>query len=218
MTRQPVHTVLFDLDGTLTDTAILTKRALVRMSPVYGLDVPTEKMMKEAMGYATIEYVDRLYPDAPDAVRDEIISLIDQWELDELENKKDILFDGCLELLERLQELGIRMCLVSTGTHIHVHRFISETGIAGYFDVIVCDCEDKTDAVREMIRGSDKRGIVFVGDMLKDYDAARRNGILSVGACYGYCDRGTMEFDLFIDHPMELLDMIQLNTKDLKRR
>ena len=212
MKQYPIHTVLFDLDGTLTDTAILTKLALERLSPEYGQAVPTDKMMKEAMGYVTPEYVRRMYPAASQAVLDEISELIDQAELDELEFSGDILFDGSLELLDRLKELGIRLCIVSAGSDLHVYTIIEETGIKDYFDLITCGHSDKTEAVREMILGSDKSGIVFVGDMLKDYIAARGNGILSVGACYGYCDRETADFDLFIDHPLELLDMIQLNT------
>ena len=50
----------------------------------------------------------------------------------------------------------------------------------------------------------------MVGDMKKDYDAARANGIISIGACYGYCIKELSEFDFYIHTPLDLLDIIKI--------
>ena len=50
----------------------------------------------------------------------------------------------------------------------------------------------------------------MVGDMKKDCEGAAANGILSVGACFGYCIRELAEFDLYIDSPMDLLGIMRI--------
>jgi len=209
MIKIPVHTVVFDLDGTLSDTVILTMGALRRIAPEYGLEIPPESFVREVTGYATPEFYRRMFPDTPQAVLDIAGPLISQGEMDELVSVKEkVLFDGCIEMLERLKELDVCMHLASTGSENHVYTIISESGIEDYFASIAYGLKEKTDAVREMIGGGDRSGFVLVGDMIKDQKAARDNGIVSVGACYGYCNRDTADFDFYISHPMELFDII----------
>jgi phosphoglycolate phosphatase len=209
MAKHLFHTIIFDLDGTLSDTAILTMDALTSLAPLYDLEVPSREVVTEAMGYETPEFFYRLFPGAAHNVIDPIGPLIDQGEIDALKSKKEsLLFEGCLELLEKLKEEGVRLYIVSTGTKDHVDSILRETEITDFFDMVYCECADKTDAIRQIVNGEDTNGFVFVGDMIKDYVAARQNGVLSVGACYGYCKRESADFDLYIDHPFDLLDIL----------
>ena len=43
-----IHTVIFDLDGTLSDSAILTVEALKRVAPNFGLPVPPVSDIRRA--------------------------------------------------------------------------------------------------------------------------------------------------------------------------
>jgi len=207
--KKQVHTVIFDLDGTLSDTVILTMGALRRIAPGYGFEVPPEEFVRKVTGYAAPEFYRRLFPDAPQDVLDIAGPLISQGEMDELASVKgQILFDGCREMLSRLKDLGVNMYLASTGSRNHVYTIISESGIEDYFASIACGLKDKTETLREMIGGRAPGGFVMVGDMIKDQRAAHDNGITSIGACYGYCDRETAAFDFYIDHPLELFDLL----------
>ena len=184
-------------------------RAIHRLAPEHGWPIPSEEEVKESMGFATPEFVKRVFPGMEQSALDTIGPMLDEGELDELKFIDNILFDGCKELLEFLTAAGIRMHLVSTGSKKHVHTILSESGIDHFFDQIASACSDKREILREMIGGSGSGGIIMVGDMMKDQAAARENGILSVGACYGYCDRHTSGFDLYIDHPLDLLNIFQ---------
>jgi HAD superfamily hydrolase (TIGR01549 family) len=209
MKKNSIHTIIFDLDGTLSDTVILTMGALNRISPMFGLEVPPEKKVREATGYVAHEFYREMFPDAPADVLDIAGPLISQGEMEEFESiKEKVLFDGCTEMLKRLKELGITLYIASTGSRDHVNTILSGSGIKDFFDLISCDSADKTEMIKAMIKSRDKSGFVMVGDMIKDQVAARNNGILSVGACYGYCNRETSDFDLYIDHPMELFDIL----------
>jgi len=214
-TVKQVHTVIFDLDGTISDTVILTMRSLNRYAPGYGLEVPAEENVRASTGYAAAEFYRRMFPGAPQDVIDIAGPVISQGEMEELDVVKEkVLFDGCLEMLERLKGLGVKIYIASTGSRHHVYSIISKSGIENYFDMISCECTEKTGVVREMIGGGDKGGFVFVGDMIIDQVAARENEIVSIGACYGYCDRETADFDLYIDHPLELFDILEFQKTD----
>ena len=210
MKNNPIHTVIFDLDGTLSDTAILTMKVLGRFAPEYGLPVPSEEMIKDLMGYKTPEFIGHLFPDLTLDEAEKLGRIMDREELKELKNVDDILFDGVLELLKSLKDLGIRMHIASTGSTERVMTTLSVADIEEFFDTVVSGCSDKTEILCEMTKGGEKNGYIMVGDSIKDYTAARENGIVSVGVCLGYCSRETSKFDLYIDHPLELLNILRL--------
>ena len=206
-----IHTVIFDLDGTLSDSAILTIEALKTVAPNCGLPMLSIEDIRLAMGNAIPEFYYILFPDHDRDIVHNAGMLVDQEELRLLPSLSGrLLFDGCRELLERLKEKGIRLCIASTGDKDHVFPIMNETGITRFFDTISCGRPDKAEMRREMTEGSDKKGCVMLGDMKKDCEGARANGIVSVGACYGYCKKEHSDFDYYISAPLELLDILKI--------
>ena len=206
-----VHTVIFDMDGTLSDSAVLTMAALGNIAPDYGLPMPPEDAIRRATGNANPEFYYILFPEFPRDLIYNMGTLVEQEELTILPSVHDrLLFGGCRELLIRLKESNIRLYIASTGDKEHVSSVLRETGIMYLFDRISCGCPDKTEMLREMTKEGDKNGYIMVGDMKKDYEAARANGIISVGACYGYCRRELSGFDFYIDTPLELLQVLHI--------
>lgn len=210
-----IHTVIFDLDGTLSDSAVLTMAAFERVAPVYGLPVPSLEAVRGAMGHANPEFYYILFPDFP---RDMVYDMGNSVELEELRVLPSVggrlLFKGCRELIACLKEHGVQLYIASTGDREHVFSVLSETGIIGFFDKICCGRSDKIEMLREITEDGDKDGYLMVGDMGKDHDGARANGILSVGACYGYCKRELTDFDFYIDEPFELLSYCTFKNPD----
>ncbi len=207
--RQGFHTVLFDLDGTLSHSALLTMEAFAALAPRFGLPVPEEAAVRRATGYANPEFYDRVFPDAP---RDIVSALGIEIEKEELRILpglgEKLLFPGCKGMLERLRGDGVRVYLVSTGDPEHVYSVLRETGILPLFDQIACGRPDKEGMLRELTADREKSGYIMVGDMRKDSDGARANGILSAGACFGYCRRELAEFDMYLDAPAALLTLV----------
>ena len=205
------HTIIFDLDGTISDSAVLTLAAFNNLLTAQGIPVPSIEAIRRAMGYPTPEFYYILFPEYP---RDMVFSmgrLVEQEELRILPSISNrLLFGGCVELLKYLKERGIHLYIASTGARDHVFPVLEETGIIGFFDSVSCGRPDKIETLRELTRDGNKNGYVMVGDMKKDHEGARANGILSVGACYGYCRRETTEFDLYIDEPFELLKILSI--------
>jgi len=210
-----IHTVIFDLDGTLSDSSVVTMEACKRVLPDYGLPMPAIDAVKRATGHPNPEFYYILFPDHD---RDTVYKAGQQVEREEkhaISSLGDkLLFPGCRELLERLKEKGIRLCIASLGDEEHVLTILNSSGVIGFFETVLFaqpgKTEDKTEMLRELIGKSDKSGCVMVGDMKKDYEAARLNGIVSAGACYGYCKEDISEFDFYMYSPLELLDILNL--------
>ena len=204
------HTVIFDLDGTLSDSAILTMEALNIAAPKFGLPVPSEEDVRKATGNANPEFYYILYPDYPRELVEKTGSLVEQEELRILPAvSRKLLFEGCGDLLASLMEQDMRLYIASTGDREHVYSILYETGIINYFSVISCNSPDKTEMLCNLTATGNRKGYVMVGDMKKDYEAARKNNILSVGACFGYCRPEHSDFDFYIDKPHNLLDILR---------
>ena len=202
------HTIIFDLDGTLANSALLTIAAFEAVAPKYGLPLPTAEKITRTIGYANPEFYFRLFPDSPRETVAAFGAAIEAEETRQLPRfRKTLLFEGCRKMLAQLHACGIHLHIASTGDHNHVYGILQETGIIGYFDQVRCGHSDKTDMLRELAAHKDKNGMLMVGDMRKDYEAARANGILSVGACYGYCDKKQTDFDLYAHTPDEILGL-----------
>jgi len=199
------------MDGTLSDSAVLTIAAFKKVAPRFGLPVPSVEDIRRATGNPNPEFYYILLPDFPRELVYNAGVEVEKEELNVLPTVSNtLLFRGCKELLERLKEYGVRLCIASTGDEGHVAAVLQGTGIAPLFDTISCGRPDKTEMLRELAERGEKSGYVMVGDMKKDYEAARANAILSVGACYGYCSRDLTDFDLYIDTPEELPQILNI--------
>jgi len=200
-----IKNVIFDMDGTLADTAVLTDAAFKNLAPELGFTPPEIGVIRSAIGYQNPEFYYQIFKTEPA----ELVKKIGEATEDEEQRMLpdfggDFLFPGVRELLNELRERKINLFIASTGSEAHVYSILNKAGIAGYFNKILCDKPEKAGMVREIIGGGDKKDFIMVGDMKKDLDAARANGITAVGACFGYCRRGS-GFDHYIETPEELL-------------
>ena len=207
--KTKIQAVIFDLDGTLAHSALLTMAALRLAAPQFGLPLPAEDTVRRTIGYANPTFYFKLFPDVPRDLTLALGAFVEQEELRLLPSfGHKLLFPGCRDLLLHLNKRGIACHIASTGEVPHVYGILETTGIVGLFDQIACGSPDKFDMLRKLIASQGPHSAIMVGDMKKDYEAAKANGILSIGACYGYCQRARTAFDLYIDSPYELLEMV----------
>jgi phosphoglycolate phosphatase-like HAD superfamily hydrolase len=119
-----------------------------------------------------------------------------------------ILFPDIARALERLKERGADLYIASTGSPAHVEATLGASGIKRLFKGIHCGRSRKIEMVGEIINQDDPVRWIMVGDKCFDAEAAKGNGIYSIGAGYGYCDKNDYcLFDEIIDSPERLLEM-----------
>lgn len=200
--------VIFDMDGTLVDTLLMTIGAIKQYAPACGLLPSTREALLQAIGLCNHDFYLALYPDSSDAQRQKIEVLVEEGELEigrTLGEK--ILFPGVSTMLQRLHKAGIRLFLASTGTEYHVKGCLSIAGILPFFEKIRCNAPDKTEMTAELLEGLNLSRVVFIGDSAKDIQAAHSNHIPVYGAGFGYVHVHD-SFDKIFNSPLTLTEAL----------
>ena len=128
---------IFDCDGTLVDSGATIYAALSETFRQNGLELPPPEVSRRVIGLSLIEAMAALLPDASAEEHARFAEDYKRafWQLRAAGQVEEPLFDGVLELLDRLEEndwllavatgksdRGLKHCLESHGIHA---RFVS---------------------------------------------------------------------------------------------
>lgn len=188
-------TILFDLDGTLVNSAKGITEA-VR----YAL---------ESMGYPPLPYETREKFIGPSirssfqkycgASEEEAEALLRAYRVYYAEKglHETEPYPGIRELLERLREAGKRLFVATAKPTAYSRTILEEWELDGYFEEIVgasfdkkAETKDKIIALAVSMAESDS--ILMVGDTIFDVEGARANGLPTLGVLYGFGDHDAL--------------------------
>lgn len=216
--RRPlaVSTVLFDLDGTLADSAgdlafaVNAMRARRGMAPVAveSLRAHASSGARGLLGSGM-----GVTPDDPEfpVMRDEFLA---DYALGLARSTH--LFDGVPELLEALDARGIRWGIVTNKASRFTTPVVAALGLAGRAATVVSgDTASRPKPHPEpLLHAAEALGVragscVYVGDDLRDVTAGNAAGMATIVAGYGYLggesNPSRWPATGWIDHPLELL-------------
>jgi phosphoglycolate phosphatase len=215
MTRAPTH-VLFDLDGTLADTAPDLQHALNLVLAEQGRPPLPLGQVRPAASHGAMAMLRLAWPDAGEETLLPLRSrFIDQYRANL--DRQTTLFPGTLNLLAGLEARGIVWGIVTNKLADLTEPLLHALGLLQRAACVVSG--DTTAHAKPHpepllhaceILGCDPADAIYVGDSLKDVEAARRAGMRVVVAGYGYMDGADAVNqwapDHVIDEPTELLD------------
>lgn len=211
--------ILFDLDGTLVDTAHDLAYALNLQRERHGLiALPLEVIRPYAShgskGLLSIGFA--LTPEDATfaAMREEYLALYD-----EVLTRKPILFDGIAELLEAFDKKHMPWGVVTNKPRRFTQPLMQNIGllqraacvVSGddaprpkpYPDTLLLACEQA---------GVNPQVCWYVGDAERDIQAGKAAGMQTVVALYGYLDvtdqPAEWGADAFINAPLDLIKLI----------
>ncbi|HEU4457657.1 MAG TPA: HAD-IA family hydrolase [Methylibium sp.] len=217
--RFAVRAVLFDLDGTLADTAPDLGGALNRMRERRGLAaLPIAQLSPVASSGARGMLAAGLdvHPGMPDyeALREEFLN-----EYDAALDRDSVLFDGVRASLDALVEHGFAWGVVTNKAERFAPRVLAGLGLR----TPTLICGDTTAHAKPhpapLLEACARLGVradeaIYVGDDLRDVQAAHAAGMPAVVAGYGYlgaaAEVSTWQADAVIATPMALLELIEL--------
>ncbi|SON56383.1 Phosphoglycolate phosphatase [Hartmannibacter diazotrophicus] len=218
MTRPPL--VVFDLDGTLLDTAADLIGAVNHLMAEEGLpplDPNAHKVTVsrggKAMVAAGLEAAGVTVDDAAlEALTERFVDLYIRHVADETQP-----FPGTLDALDRLEQAGIRLAVCTNKRHVLAIELFEKLDLLSRFAAI---CGGDSFAVRKPdpghilktieAAGGDPATSVMVGDSYADIDAAKAAGVPVIGVSFGYTDIPVRDLgaDAVIDHYDELCDTL----------
>jgi phosphoglycolate phosphatase len=211
-----VPTIVFDLDGTLVDTAPDLINALNFILDREGLPPVPLKSARNMIGAGARKLIERgLELEGRNASIQDIARLttdfIDHYAAHIADASRP--FDGLESALDDLAGRGYRLAVCTNKLEWLSKRLLDELGLSPRFAAI-CGADtfgvSKPDPaiLRQTIAraGGDPSSTIMVGDAGTDIGVARRTGIPVIGVTFGYTDVpiADLEPDRLIDHMREL--------------
>lgn len=133
-----VDAVIFDLDGTLTDTEKYYQIAWPKALNHFGYDVTKERVLEfRSLGrpFAIDKFKEWFGPDFDySKVREYRKSLIEEL----IASEGISLKPGAVEILLWLRENGIKTALATANEYERTERYLKKIGLFEYFDEIIC--------------------------------------------------------------------------------
>lgn len=217
MTRPAPRAVLFDLDGTLADTAPDLAAAINRLRLAQGLAPTPYEQLRPVASHGARGLIGAAFGIKPGDEQFESlrVAFLDNYEAAIAVESR--LFDGVREMLDALDARGIRWGVVTNKAARFTDALVPQIGLGDAGCVISGDTTPHAKPHPEPLHEAARRiGITstdcwYVGDDLRDMQAARAAGMFAIAASWGYCgdsDPTTWEADCIAASPQTLLRML----------
>ena len=212
----PSPLAIFDLDGTLADTAgdlMGALNAVLERDGIAPLPVDQARTLLGAGGRALIERGFAVSGRSLEKDRLEVLfrDFLAHYEAHIADHSR--LFPGVVEALDELEQAGWRFAICTNKMELASVKLLQALGVAHRFAAICgqdtfefCKPDARTlPAVIEQAGGS-PRTAVMIGDSITDIAAAKNAGIPVVAVDFGYTDKPVSELgpDRIISHFREL--------------
>jgi phosphoglycolate phosphatase len=224
MPLPPPRAVLFDLDGTLADTAPDLAAALNRIRVMRGLAPAPYELLRPVASAGARGLIGAAFGLKPDdeGYEELRIAFLDNYE--STIAAESCLFDGIAPLLDGLEEQGIAWGIVTNKAARFTDLLVPQIGLGHAGCVISGDTTSHSKPhPAPLLEAARRLSLVptecwYIGDDLRDVQAGRAAGMTTVAAAWGYC--GNVEpsgwgADALIASPLEILELI--HEADLNR-
>lgn len=203
--------VLFDLDGTLVDSAPDLTTGVNRMLADLHRAPISEDAVREWIGNGARRLVARALTGQRDVAEEpaempEAMESFFRHYMDCLVDRSQA-YPGVVEGLTRLQKMGMPLGIVTNKPTAFTLPLLQGLGLEGFFSVFV---SGDTLAVKKpdpapLVHGAEQLGVavtrcLYVGDSAADRDAAHAAGALLIRVPYGYPG----DESVFAQHPTAL--------------
>jgi phosphoglycolate phosphatase len=199
---QRLRAALFDLDGTLLDTAPDLAAAANRMLAELGRPTLEESRIRDYVGKGVVNLVNRCLEatgGGTDGQREQAQATFERHYLEGIAVRTRP-YPGVVEGLEALQRAGIALGCVTNKVGRFTEPLLERTGLRRYFGVVVSGdtVARKKPHADPMLHAADRLGTrpeetLVVGDSLNDVQSARAAGCPVVVVPYGYREGLSLE-------------------------
>lgn len=187
-----MNTILFDLDGTLTDPREGITRSIAYALERMGRAPPPLDELVFAIGPPLRDSLARLLGTEDRSAVERTLAFYRERFADVglFENRP---YAGIAETLAALEASGATLFVATSKPLVYARRIVEHFGLHAHF-VAVHGCEldgtreDKRDLLAHLLahHGVDPRRAVMVGDRGVDMRAARHHGLAGLGVLWGY--------------------------------
>ncbi len=213
--------VIFDLDGTLVNTAEDLGDSVSAALIELGLPVHTTEEYISYVGNGTLMLVKR---SLPENLREdeELLNKAHDLFCDHYSKHyldKSRVYDGIPEVVKTLKDSGLKLYVLTNKPYQFASAIIEACFPGGTFDLVAGSGQGfprKPDPSYENhiieLSGASKSEIIHVGDSSTDIETAHNAGLRCIACTWGFRSRESLIAaggDYVVDKPGEILDIIQ---------
>lgn len=212
-----INTVLFDLDGTLTDPGEGITNSVAYALEKYGIEVSDKRELYKFIGPPLKDSFMKYYGFSEEKAEEAIVYYREYFrDKGIFENK---VYEGVEDMLKKLHADGKKIVLATSKPEEFAVRILEHFDLKKYFDVAAGASMDssrskKGDVIAYAISlcaGFDKNTTVMIGDREHDIIGAKENGLKSIGVLYGYGSEEELRkngADYIVATPEDILGII----------
>lgn len=215
-----LRAVLFDMDGTLLDSAPDFVAISQAMRAERGLPPISDKLIRDQVSGGARAMVAANFAMDPEAEGFEALRL---EFLERYQSHCAVLtrpFDGMPELLDEIEQAKLIWGVATNKPVRYAEPIMQQLGLAQRSAVLVCpDHVSRSKPDPEMIllacakMGVEPTATLFVGDDERDIEAGRAAGCKTAAVTYGYIhpqdNPRNWGADVVVDHPLELRTVLE---------
>lgn len=210
-----LKSVLFDIDGTITDTNPIFLDAIIQTHFEMTGQLKNREFFHFSLGIPSPVTMRIL--DIPQEKR---MIYIQRWQEHIKEKMHEVvLFPGIVTVFESLKEWGFSMALVTSKVRSEFSFQFDSFGLNHFFQVVICadDAPRPKPNPDPLFEACSHLGVkpletVYVGDSRYDIMAAKAAGIPFLFASWGSVDPNSvleLHPEFYLKEPLEILDVVQ---------
>jgi phosphoglycolate phosphatase len=191
----PIDTLVFDLDGTLTDNYAGISACITHALVTLGAAVPDEARLRACVGPPLrASFREFLGTEESAHIEQAIFHYRERFDIHGWQ--ENVPYAGIEAALQRLAADGFRMLVCTSKPQRYADRIVEHFGLRRYFEGVhgpdlAGALDDKRTLLAHAIveRGIDPSRALMIGDRAQDMRAAAANGVRGLGVLYGYGSR-----------------------------
>lgn len=192
------ETLLFDLDGTLTDSAPGITNSVMYALHKFGIEVEDKQSLNKFVGPPLWDSFENFYGFSHEQAQEAV-----QYYREYYTEKgifENTVYTGIPDLLKTLTGRHKRLLVATSKPEVFANKILDHFDLTRYFTLIVgCELDGTRAKKGEVIHyaldssPSDRSKTIMIGDRKEDILGAKEAGILSIGVLYGYGGKSELE-------------------------
>lgn len=208
--------LLFDLDGTLTDSFDGITNSVLYALKKMGEKLPAKEELRFFIGPPLSESFAVLFGGDTEKAELAVKNYREYYSVTGLlENR---VYDGVEQTLKTLKDMGKRLFVATSKPEKFSVRIAEHFGLTKYIERVFGASFDSSRGTKDKVieyalgeAGLIKDKTVMIGDRHHDIDGAKANGLKSVGVLYGYGNYDELSSagaDFIVETPEEIVEII----------
>jgi len=208
--RKPPN-IIFDFDGVIGNTIDEIKNIVCELYEEFHQEKVSPEIIKKVIGRGVMEVIRELkvplnkVPYFEKKVRKELVSRIGNIKI----------FDGIREVLKEIKKGGYTLGILSSNSQENIHYILKKNHV-DFFDFIYSGSSffGKGKILAKLIKkkGLDPKKTVYIGDEIRDIQAAKQNKVDTIAVGWGYNHEKVLKKekpDFFAKEPKDLLKILK---------